>query len=129
VVLKEAFRRGVQLAAEEAGLTKDAADWPAVRKVLFHPATLGAAAGTGGELLAGHDVGHALRTGALGAGIGAGVRYLPKVLPKVKALTTSQGQLAPGIADISWIAPSFLLAPALTGGGEKPGHTRVRGKR
>jgi hypothetical protein len=128
-MLREAFRRGVERAAKEAGLTKEAVAWPAIRKALFHPATLGAVAGAGGELLAGSDAGKALRTGALGAGIGAGVRYLPRLLSKVKPLTTPSGHLAPGVADISWIAPSFLLAPALTGSGEKPGHTKFRGKR
>lgn len=128
-MLKEAFRRGIQLAAEEAGFSKEALEWPAVRKVLFHPATLGAAFGTGGALLGGSDWKDALGAGALGAAVGAGVRHAPKLLSKFKPLTTESGKLAPGVADLGWIAPSFLLAPALTGSGKEPGHTRVRGKR
>lgn len=128
-MLKEAFRRGVELAAEEAGLTKQALAWPAVRKALFHPAALGAAFGTGGALLGGSDLKDALGAGALGAAVGAGVRHAPRLLSKVKPLTTESGKLAPGVADLGWIAPSFLLAPALTGSGKEPGHARPRGKR
>ena len=115
-MLRRAYRLGVLIAVDEVGFSKEAASWPAVRRILFSPAALGGMAGAGGEALAGGDASRMARAGLLGAGIGAGVRYLPSALRKVKPLTASSGTLSPGVTDLSWIAPSFLLAPALTGG-------------
>jgi len=146
-MLREAFKRGLEAAWADAGLEKEAG---LLSKVLTHPATVGGVLGSGGSVISDLVSGNtpswkkALGAGAAGATVGAGVRHgapllhrLAKKFPSVgKSMLTSSGQLAPGIADIGWLAPSLLAAPAMmaAAGGEGnnasgKSHFRFRGKR
>ena len=101
---------GVLVALRTVGLVKEAAFGDIARKVLAHPATIGAGLGAAGGALQGGDTSigeRMLRNAGAGALIGAGIKYLPKytgkLMPKGHALAK----------DMPWLAPS-LLAPAIT---------------
>jgi hypothetical protein len=136
-MLKTAYEIGLRQALDEAGLTKEAQG--ALRRLLTHPATIGATMGGLGSLLAGGDEPsweRTLRGGGAGAAVGLGVRTLPKYLKKIPGMTTATGELAQGAGDLAWMAPSFLAVPAIMSAGQdenKAGHTakhraRFRGK-
>jgi len=87
-------------------------------RVLTHPATLlgGLGAATGAAAAGeGHRTRGALRGAASGAILGAGIKHLPKLLSKSKALK-------PHASDYAWIAPSMAAAPLV-------GSIGSRGKR
>jgi hypothetical protein len=87
----------------------------AAAKVLTHPAALlGGLGATTGALAAkkGERGKGALRGGAAGALLGAGIKHLPRVLSRSK-------RLAPHAKDYAWIAPSMVAAPVAAGIGKK----------
>ena len=145
-MLKEAYRQGVLQAVQDAGLEKTAAGL--LSKILTHPATIGGVLGSGGSVITDLVQGKApdwrktLGAGAAGAAVGAGVRHgapllkrLAQKFPSIgKGMLTEGGHLAPGVADIGWLAPSLVAAPALMaaagGDSEMAGKkNRFRGKR
>lgn len=118
-MLKEAYEQGVRAAFEKnAGV---------LSKVLLNPATIGGALGAGGSLIAdkasGKDFnwGKALGTGAVGSLVGLGVRHGQGLLTTAankypalrKHMLDQAGNLARGYADLGWMVPSMLAAPAI----------------
>ena len=85
-------------------------------RLLLHPAALGAGLGAvGGALIPPREgapqIGRlrtALGGAVAGGATGAGVRYLPGLIQKSKALSS----LRPYAGDIGWMAPSLVLGPA-----------------
>jgi len=127
-MLKRAFELGMQRALIEAGLAKEAG---ALTSALTNPLTIGATMGAAGGLLTGDEEPawkRALRGGAVGGAIGGGVRYLPKLLKKIPGMAPG-GQLAPGAADLSWMAPSLLAAPLIMEAGREEEDDTKAGKK
>jgi len=89
-----------------------------VSKLLLHPATVGAGLGAVGGALAppgeGSRLSGAARGAAAGGAIGAGVKYLPGMIRKSKALK----ELHPHAGDIGWMAPSLIAAPIAMSAGK-----------
>lgn len=82
-------------------------------KVLLNPALVGAGLGAAGGALVppregGSRLGGALGGAVAGGTLGAGIKYLPSVIKKTKALK----ELHPYAQDAAWVAPSLMVAPA-----------------
>ena len=110
---QDAYELGVKVALSAAGLIKISTP---LAKILTHPVALGAGFGTLGGLLSGGTdplLERALRGAATGGTIGAGIRYLPRLLARVPHLGAG-GRHARHIGDISWMAPSLALAPVIS---------------
>lgn len=108
-----AYELGVEAALSAAGLVKISAP---LAKILTHPVALGTGFGTLGGLLSGEEAPaweRVLRGAATGGTIGAGIRYLPKLLARVPHLGAG-GRHAQHIGDIAWMAPSLALAPVIS---------------
>jgi hypothetical protein len=106
---KLAYDLGVQLALHDAGIVKLSLP---IKELLLHPVALGTGLGALGNVLAGGDqsvLERALRGGIAGGSIGAGIKFLPKLIRKhVPAMGEHAG-------DIAWLAPSLVVAPAIMG--------------
>ncbi len=120
---KNYYEIGVKLALAEAGLAKVAVP---LKELLLHPAVLGTGMGALGNVLAGGEAPmweRALRGGTAGGAIGAGIRYLPKLIAK------KAPSLSPYAGDLGWMAPSLLAAPVILGAGDTHGNKGRRGFR